>query len=602
MRQNEKITEKQVTTNNYSVQSNPITPRRTANRLYGGYNHTKRFYGFQNNAIDPLEVFSDFCAEAKNKKTIEEVLDYIHAIAVNKLNYSFTMLGLVNNQSNSINITLTDQVGNVYSSKVLLTEVQNPIIECFLTKTKKIVNNINIANIPSNTPGIILPLIDQNECLGVFVAGSPSRNEINDEFIGVLTNYLALLIINKKLNEKVSHDINLDTLTGLNNHRGFQEKLNSTINNSKAKNQSASVIIVDVNNISQINREYGHAKGDEIICLVADKIKKNIRNGDIAGRYGGDEIGVILPATDNAEACHLAEYLNYSFSCCLVDDIGQVKVSIGVATYPDCAHEQEKLLLLAEQAMLISKSKGSEKGKSTIVSAQDINFWNEMALDSLANIIAKRHSQWGINFEDELVKKFQNETFSSNAIDIVASLAGAIDAKDPYTRGHSNSVSRYAEALARTLNLPENEVERIKLGAMLHDVGKIGIPESILGKTAALTDQEWEVMKQHPQIGVTKVVSSIHTLKDLVPIIKHHHENWNGSGYPDRLAGENIPLGARIVAVADAFHALVSDRPYRKALSINKAIEIMKAGAGIQWDKNLIRKFMILAPSLCTKV
>ena len=109
-------------------------------------------------------------------------------------------------------------------------------------------------------------------------------------------------------------------------------------------------------------------------------------------------------------------------------------------------------------------------------------------------------------------------------------------------------------------------------------------------------------MKQHPQIGVTKVISSISSLKDLVPIIKHHHECWNGAGYPDKLAGEGIPLGARIVAVADAFHALVSDRPYRKALSVNRALEILRAGAGIQWDRELVRKFIIIAPSLVTKV
>lgn len=603
MRQSQRIsTDKHSTEKSYSVQSNPIAPRKTANRLYGGYNHTKRFYGSQNNSIEPLEIFSEFCSEAKNKNTVEEVLEYIHAIAINKLCYNFTVLGLVNNQSNCLNITLTDHVGNVYSTKILLSETQNPIIEAFLTKTKKIIENINVTNIPFNVPGIILPLINQNECVGVFIAGSPVRNEMNDEFLSVLTNYLALLIINKRLSERVSQDVHIDTLTGLNNHRGFQEKLSREISNAANLYQSVSVVMIDIDNISQINREFGHAKGDEIICLVAEKIKKNIRGGDIAGRYGGDEIAIILPSTNNAEARHLAEYLNYSISCSLVDDVGPVKVSVGIATYPDCAMEQEKLLLLAEHAMLISKGKGSEKGKSTIVSSQDIDFWNEMALDSLANVVAKRHSQWGINFEDELVRKFQSESFSSNTVDIVASLAGAIDAKDPYTRGHSNAVSRYAEALARALNMPEQDVERIKLGAMLHDVGKIGIPESILGKTAALTDQEWEVMKQHPQIGVAKVVNSIHALKDLVPIIKHHHENWNGSGYPDRLAGENIPLGARIVAVADAFHALVSDRPYRKALSINKAVEILRAGAGIQWDRNLVRKFIIIAPSLCTKV
>jgi diguanylate cyclase (GGDEF)-like protein/putative nucleotidyltransferase with HDIG domain len=601
VKQNQKISEKK-TGVEYSTQSNPIAPRKTANRLYGGYNHAKNFFGLQGSTVEPLEIFSEFCSEAKNKKSIDEILSYIHAIAINKLGYNFTVLGLVNNQLNSINLTLTDQVGNVYSTKIPLSETKNPIVECFISKTKKVISNINITNIPFDTPGVILPLINQNECIGVFVAGSPSRNEMNDEFLNVLINYLALLIINKKLSEKVSQNVNIDTLTGLNNHRGFQEKLTHEINNAQNKNQPVSIIQIDINNISQINREYGHAKGDEIICLVADKIKNNIRNGDIAGRYGGDEITVILPDTNNAEACKLAEYLNYGISCCLVDDIGTIKVSIGVATYPECAQEQEKLLLLAEQAMLISKSKSAQKGTSIIVSAQNIDFWNEMALDSLAKVVAKRHSQWGINFEDELVKKFQSESFSSNILDIVASLAGAIDAKDPYTKGHSSAVSRYAEALARAINLPESEIERIRLGAILHDVGKIGIPESILGKTSALTDQEWTIMMQHPQIGVTKVISSIHSLKDLIPIIKHHHENWDGTGYPDKIAGENIPFGARIVAVADAFHALISDRPYRKALSVNKAIEILRTGAGIQWDKNLVRKFIIIAPSLCTKV
>ena len=210
----------------------------------------------------------------------------------------------------------------------------------------------------------------------------------------------------------------------------------------------------------------------------------------------------------------------------------------------------------------------------------------------------------GANFEEELINQIKNEDVLSQVhlIDLVTLLASAIDAKDEYTKGHSVSVSRYSEALARAINLPEKEVEQIKLGALLHDVGKIGIPEHILKKTDKLTDEEWKIMKEHPVIGAEKVLKSNASLHKLIPIVKHHHEHYDGSGYPDKLKGENIPLVARIVAVADAYHALISDRPYRKGLSIEKACEILRIGANIPWDSNLVRKFIELAPSLSTKV
>ena len=182
------------------------------------------------------------------------------------------------------------------------------------------------------------------------------------------------------------------------------------------------------------------------------------------------------------------------------------------------------------------------------------------------------------------------------------SLAGAIDAKDPYTKGHSTSVSRYSEALARAINLPETEVERISLGALLHDVGKIGIPEQILKKPDRLSDEEWSVMKQHPVIGAEKVLMPNDALKDLIPIVKYHHEHVDGSGYPEKLKGDEIPLAARIVAIADSFHALISNRPYRKGLGLHVACRVLQEGAGTQWDANLVRKFIQIAPSLSGKV
>ena len=380
--------------------------------------------------------------------------------------------------------------------------------------------------------------------------------------------------------------------------------LSSEIHKAEENKTPLSVVMLDVNNISKINRELGHAKGDEVIKLLAEKVKQNIRPSDSAGRYGGDEIAIIMPNTDTSEAKYLAEYITYCLSCCFVDDVGPVKVSVGISTYPEATRDQEKLLILAEQAMYISQAKGYKEGMSAIVSSSDFNFWDDVALNSFAEILAKRHSQIGINFEEELLNKFHSEQISSNnhLMEMATSLAGAIDAKDPYTKDHSTSVSRYSEALARAINLPEEEVERIKLGALLHDVGKIGIPESVLQKPDKLSDEEWEIMKQHPSIGAEKVLEPNDALRDLIPIVKYHHERIDGKGYPDHLKGENIPLAARIVSVADAYHALISDRPYRKGMPIDKACSILKDGAGIQWDSDLVRRFIEIAPSISTSV
>ncbi|MDD3150245.1 MAG: diguanylate cyclase [Candidatus Gastranaerophilales bacterium] len=591
--------------------SNPIkstknnSAGKTANRLYAGYQENASFSDNQQN-IDIIEVLASFCTKSQKDCSVDNIYENVHNVAVETLGYNFTAFGIFNQASNCINIKLRGRVGNTFTSRIFLTEENNPIIECFTKQVKKNINDIDFLKIPylNNSPGIIIPLLFKNNCSGVFLAGAPYKDVYNDKILNVLANYFSLYLINSNLQEKANQNAHIDSLTGLKNHRGFQEDLAGEIAKAKQDNKPLSVIVFDINNISQINRDFSHAKGDEIIKLVAEKISQSIRGCDFTGRYGGDEIAVILPEMSNPEACYMAEYINYSISCCLVDDVGPVRVSIGVATYPSCSSDQEKLLMLAEQAMIISKNKGYKNGMSTLVSAENVDFWNETALDSLAAVISKRHAQLGLNFEEELVSKFHDENIStqSNMLDVVTSLAAAIDAKDTYTRGHSQSVSRYSEALAIAMGLSEEEVKRIKLGALLHDVGKIGIPEQILCKPGKLTDEEFDIIKQHPSIGAKKVLEPIESLRDLIPMVKHHHEHWDGTGYPEGLKSDEIPLAARIVSVADCFHALISDRPYRKGLSLDKAVEILKSGAGVQWDKELVRKFIIIAPSLCTKI
>lgn len=613
MKQNNETAENKEILYNKTGNSNPINhgiiarinslnSRTTFNKMYGGLNQnpTKGFA-----AVDYPDLIQSLNEVLKNKTNINDFFYSIHNILANKLNCHFTAFGSYHTQANYVNLKLIDKIGGTYSSRVFGSETGNPIIDCYENKCSVVKPDSKFLNIPylQNPQVAILPLISVNNCIGVMLVGDNNAKN-NLDVYSMISSHLALFMHNSELLEKVSENTNIDALTMLSNHRGFQEVLSNELAKAEAKNSNLSVIMMDINHISKINRELGHAKGDEVIKLVAEKVRQNIRSSDTAGRYGGDEIAIILPDTDTDEAKYIAEYLTYSLSCCFVDDVGPVKVAVGLATFPENTRDQEKLLIMAEQAMYISQSKGYKDGMSAIVSSSDFNFWDDMALSSFAEVLTKRHSSLGINFEEELVQKFNNENIVSqnHLMEMVTSLASAIDAKDTYTKGHSTSVSRYSEALARAINLPEKEVERIALGALLHDVGKIGIPEQVLRKPTHLSDEEWDVMKQHPVIGAEKVLMPNEALRDLIPIVKYHHEHWDGTGYPERLKGEEIPFSARIVSIADAFHALISDRPYRKGLSVQKACEILKMGSGIQWDSALVRQFIQIAPSLSTLV
>ena len=570
---------------NSNALSNPQTKSFSADKY-----HTLNY----KNIVDELTSISEI-------SSINEFYSKIYSIITQNIQSQFLAFGFYKEQSNCINLRLQDKLGSFYSTKVFMKDTDNPIIQAFSSKQVVFKDDVEFLKIAyfKNNAVAILPLISVKKCIGVLIIEDSNARQ-NIGILKLIANYTALYAHNIHLLEKADEYANTDNLTLLYNHRGFQEMLEKEILRAQINKQQLSVVIMDICNITRVNRELGHAKGDEVIKLVAEKVRQNVREGDIAGRYGGDEIAVILPNTSVDQAKYLAEYFTYTLSCCFIDDIGPVKVSVGISTYPDCTTDKEKLLVLAEQAMYISKAKGYKDGMSAIISSADFNFWDGIALQSYAEVITKRHGQLGVNFEEELISKFNTDhaLAGTRIHEIAVSLAGAIDAKDPYTKGHSTSVSKFSEALARAINLPEEEIERIKLGALLHDVGKIGIPESVLKKEGPLSDEEWAIMKQHPTIGVEKVLTPNPALRDLIPIVKYHHERIDGKGYPEGLSNDEIPIAAKIVAIADTYHALISDRPYRKGMDIETAISILKEGAGKQWDADLIRQFIQIAPSL----
>ncbi len=600
-----------IKTNSNSGVTSPISAKRLVSKVnsltYGNKSNlltnpqSKSFAAEKGITLDYKSVIDELI-KIYPVENINEFYSRVYGVIQQNIDSGYFAVGLYKEKSSCINLRLQDKLGNFYSTKVFMKDTENPLVQVFNTQETLFKEDVSFLKLAyfKNNPSIILPLISVNKCIGVMIVADNYARQ-NAELYTMISNYVALISHNMELIETSDKLVNTDNLTLLYNHRCFQELLADEMSRAEISKQNLSVIMLDICNITKINRDLGHAKGDEVIKLVAENVRKNVREGDIAARYGGDELAIILPNTSVEQAKYVAEYLTYALSCFYIDDVGPVKVSVGISSYPECANDKEKLLILAEQAMYISKARGYKDGMSAIISSADFNFWDDVALKSYAEVLGKRHAQLGVNFEEELLAKFNfdHESMSSNRIfEIATSLAGAIDAKDPYTKDHSTSVSRYSAALARAINLPEEEIERIRLGALLHDVGKIGIPETVLKKEGPLSDEEWVIMKQHPTIGAEKVLMPNASLRDLIPIVKYHHERIDGKGYPEGLSNGNIPLAAKIVAIADTYHALTSDRPYRKGMSIEKAVSILEEGAGSQWDADLVRTFISIAPSL----
>ena len=397
--------------NNIVAKINNFTQRRSTNKLYGGYLTNSLS---ANKIVNYPELIQTLNIALQDKKSVHELFSAVHDVFTEKMNCSFTAYGLYHEKSKCINLKLTNKLGSTYSSKIFTSNEQNPAVECFNSANAVMLKDNSFLKIPylQSSSVIILPLISIGKPLGVLIFGKENL-DCNIGLLSFIASYIAMFIHNIDLLEKTNKFANTDTLTSLYNHRGFQEVLAAELKHAEDTGTNLSIIMFDINNISKINRELGHAKGDEVIKLLAEKIKQNMRSADKAGRYGGDELAIILPNTNTADAKYLAEYITYCLSCCFVDDVGPVKVSVGISTYPECSKNQEKLLILAEQAMYISQAKGYKEGMSAIISSSDFNFWDNDALNSFAEVIAKRHSQLGINFEDELVHKFNNEQIIS---------------------------------------------------------------------------------------------------------------------------------------------------------------------------------------------
>jgi diguanylate cyclase (GGDEF)-like protein len=364
-----------------------------------------------------------------------------------------------------------------------------------------------------------------------------------------------------------------DGMTAIANHRAFQDQMRVDLARAARDTTCTTLLLCDVDHFKQYNDSYGHPAGDEVLRQVARLLKERVREGDFVARYGGEEFAVILPNTGAEEALEVAERLRAAIYGTTFP-LREITISIGASVPMIGAVAPHSLVESADQALYAAK----HSGRNCVVLGRSQRA-QSIAPSVPESILPARRIEI-----DEIAE-------------LAGSLLGILNLRDAETNGHSQRVARYTAHLARQAEaqglyvFAPSEMRNIELGALLHDIGKLGIPDAILYKPATLNDAEWEIMRSHPLLGAEVLRSCTH-FAGAMPSVRSHHERWDGTGYPDQLHGSQIPVAARIFALADALDAMSTNRPYREALPFDVIVAEVKRMSGHQFDPALVEVFL----------
>lgn len=527
------------------------------------------------------QALLEFSTKVANKIKLDQIAEDMVSTIGKALRLTQVDLLLENVEQGEYNTSFSYQQNKKSSGTLRLT--RDDILVVLLNKDNQPINidearqnpslntpvNSGLTELVNNGYAFLLPMKSAERMTGIIALGHKQGDmrfyPEDIEMVMNMARQASVVIENAQLYAQAKERANTDELTGLFNHRYFHQRMDEEIARSARFGEIFSLLTIDLDFFKTYNDVHGHLYGDKILRIVAEHIKNNIRGIDLAFRYGGDEFSVILPQVSTDNAVKVAERIRLSFANELDTKGMPVSCSIGVAGWPTDGVMREEVIQASDAALYFAK----QNGKNQVRIASEVD-------------MSTRKSKEGAADTNIVV------------INTIYALAATVDAKDHYTYGHSKKVSKYASEIATALGYSKEKIATIRTSGLLHDIGKIGVSDAILGKRGSLDENEWEPIHAHPGMGAS-IIKNVESLRGCLPGIQYHHERYDGRGYPTGLKGDSIPLDARILAVADSFDAMTSERPYRKETRTQEeALEELIRNAGTQFDPVVVQIFVRL--------
>ena len=446
---------------------------------------------------------------------------------------------------------------------------------------------------------LIVPIQRGNRLMGAIYLRDVRTDRRYDEddrnFCGTAAMMTAAFLHGQDMLEQLRIQSRRDGLTGLLNFQAFTEEADKAIRAAGPQGGPFSLAVADLDNLKELNDRWGHMAGNRLIITAGHEFANALDDAIAVCRYGGDEFVAMVPG-DKVSTAERLELFLAKLATNPTDLPKPPRISMGVSEFTVDGTEPDELLDAADQAMYLAKSSGGHRVQlAGRTEGRDTDEYAREVLEAVVSVQARRYlPDRDVSVRDILAPLEDAEDTSLDSPLVrqtLEVLMEAVEAKDPYTHAHSRAVAELACRLAEAMMFPHDERTAIEIAGLVHDVGKIGVPDEILGKEGRLSSAERRVVERHPEIAA-QLLEQIPPLRAVVPLVFHHQERWDGSGYPTGLRGDEIPAGAQVVALCDAYDALTSARAFRSALTLGEARQVIERDAGSLWNPDMVRVFL----------